>query len=71
MKFLGLTSEFAGLGQANIQVPALPSGDYPLVITAGVYVSASVVISVSGSGTAYTNPLTLVSSAGILKQSTL
>jgi uncharacterized protein (TIGR03437 family) len=62
VQFLGLTSEFAGLAQANILVPALPSGDYPLVITAGGYISASVVISVSGSGTAYTNPMTLVSS---------
>jgi len=62
VQFLGLTSEFAGLGQANILVPALPSGDYPLVITAGGYISASVVVSVSGTGTAYTNPMTLVSS---------
>ena len=62
VQFLGLTSEFAGLGQANILVPALPSGDYPLVITAGGYISASVVVSVSGTGTAYTNPMTLVGS---------
>ena len=62
VQFLGLTSTLAGLAQANILVPALPSGDYPLVITAGGYISASVVISVSGSGTAYTNPMTLVSS---------
>jgi hypothetical protein len=62
VQFLGLTSEFAGLAQANILVPALSSGDYPLVITAGGYISASVVISVSGSGTAYTNPMTVVSS---------
>jgi uncharacterized protein (TIGR03437 family) len=62
VQFLGLTSEFAGLAQANIQVPALPTGDYPLVITEGGYIGASVVISVSGSGTAYVNPLTLVSS---------
>ncbi len=62
VEFLGLTPELAGLGQANIQVPALPAGDYPLVITVGGYVSASVNISVSGPGTAYTSPLTLVSS---------
>lgn len=63
VQFLGLTSEFAGFGQANIQVPSLPTGDYPLVITAGGYISASAVVSVSGSGTAYTNPLTLIGSA--------
>ncbi len=63
VQFLGLTPEFAGLAQANIQVPALPSGDYPLVITMGGMVSASAVISVSGSGTAYTSPLTLAGSA--------
>lgn len=60
--FLGLTSEFAGLAQANIQVPALPTGDYPLVITAGGLVSASAIVSVSGSGTAYTSALTAVGS---------
>jgi len=63
VQFLGLAPEFAGLAQANIQVPALPSGDYPLVITIGGFVSASAVVSVSGPGTAYTSPLTLVGSA--------
>jgi uncharacterized protein (TIGR03437 family) len=62
IQFLGLAPEFAGLGQANIQVPSLPPGDYPLVITVGGYVSASAVVSVSGSGTGYTSPLSLVSS---------
>jgi uncharacterized protein (TIGR03437 family) len=50
--FLGLTPGLIGLAQANIQVPALGTGDYPLVITVGGYVSASVAVSVSGSGTA-------------------
>jgi uncharacterized protein (TIGR03437 family) len=63
IQFLGLSPGFAGLAQANIQVPSLPTGDYPLVITVGGLVSASAVISVSGAGTAYTSPLTLVGSA--------
>jgi uncharacterized protein (TIGR03437 family) len=58
IQFLGLVQGFAGLAQANIQVPTLPSGDYPLVITEGGYVSASAVVSVSGTGT-YTSPLQL------------
>ena len=59
VEFIGLSPGFVGLAQANIQVPAMASGDYPLVITMGGYVSASAMISVSGSGTAYTNPLQL------------
>ncbi len=59
VQFLGLAPTFVGLAQANIQVPSLPNGDYPLVITVGGYLSASAVVSVSGSGTAYTSPLTL------------
>jgi uncharacterized protein (TIGR03437 family) len=63
VQFLGLAPTFVGLAQANIQVPSLPNGDYPLVITVGGYLSASAVISVSGPGTAYTSPLTLSGSA--------
>jgi uncharacterized protein (TIGR03437 family) len=51
VQFLGLTPGFTGLAQANILVPALASADYPLVLTVGGYVSASTVVSVSGSGT--------------------
>ena len=61
IQFLGLTPDFAGLAQANIEVPSLPTGDYPLVITVGGYWSASAVISVSGSGT-YTSLLQLTGS---------
>jgi uncharacterized protein (TIGR03437 family) len=63
VQFLGLTPDFTGFAQANIQVPSLPTGDYPLVVTAGGFISASAIISVSGSGTPYTSLLTLVSSA--------
>jgi uncharacterized protein (TIGR03437 family) len=61
VQFLGLTSGFAGLAQANILVPStLATADYPLVITVGGYVSVSAQISVSGSGTAPPTYLTLV-----------
>jgi len=33
--FLGLAPNFVGLLQANITVPALAPGDYPLVVTLG------------------------------------
>lgn len=60
VQFLGLTPGFTGLAQANILVPALASADYPLVITVGGIVSASAVVSVSGSGTAPPTYLTQV-----------
>ncbi len=60
VQFLGLTPGFTGLAQANILVPALATADYPLVITVGGFVSASAVVSVSGSGTAPPTYLTQV-----------
>ena len=59
VKFLGLTPGFTGLAQANILVPTLATADYPLVIAVGGYVSASAMVSVSGSGTAPPTFLTL------------
>ena len=46
--FLGLTPGFVGLAQANITVPNLPSGDYPLVLTVSGVQSTSALISVKG-----------------------
>ena len=63
IKFLGLSPGFVGLAQANIEVPNLPTGDYPLVLNVGGFVSPSAMVSVSGSGTAYTSPLSLIGSA--------
>lgn len=60
VQFLGLTPDYAGLAQANIQVPSLATGDYPLVITVGGYVSSSAALSVSGSGTAPPSFLSLL-----------
>jgi uncharacterized protein (TIGR03437 family) len=60
VQFLGLAPGFVGLAQANIEVPKLATGDYPMVITVGGFVSASAVLSVSGSGTAPPTFLTQV-----------
>jgi uncharacterized protein (TIGR03437 family) len=47
--FVGLTSGFIGLGQANIQVPTLANGSYPLVITVGGVASAAAQVTVAQS----------------------
>ncbi len=69
VKFLGLAPGFVGLAQANIQIPTLPTGAYPLVITIGGYQSASAMVSVSGSGT-FTSPLSFVSSVSFANSAT-
>jgi uncharacterized protein (TIGR03437 family) len=63
VQFLGITPQFAGLAQANIQVPDLPPGDYPLVLAAGDYIGASAIVSIGGTGTPYKSPLILTSAA--------
>jgi len=49
LKFLGLTPGFAGLAQANVQVPPLSTGDYPLVITVNGVASEPATVSVRAS----------------------
>ncbi|MEP7364343.1 MAG: IPT/TIG domain-containing protein [Acidobacteriota bacterium] len=51
--FTGMTPGFVGLAQANIQVPELPSGDYPLVLSLNGNQFVSALISVSGSGAGF------------------
>jgi uncharacterized protein (TIGR03437 family) len=65
--FAGLAAGFAGLAQADIVVPAsLGTGDYPLVLTIGGYLSSSAMVSVSGSGSAPPTYLKLTSQLGFL-----
>jgi len=48
--YLGLTPTTVGLAQANITIPNLPSGDYPLILDISGVESTSALISVTGSG---------------------
>jgi uncharacterized protein (TIGR03437 family) len=43
--FVGLTSGYAGLYQANVMIPNVPAGQHPLVITVGGVASNSTTIS--------------------------
>jgi uncharacterized protein (TIGR03437 family) len=45
--FMGLAPGLVGLGQANLQIPNLAAGDYPLVVTINGVASQSATISVS------------------------
>ena len=64
VSFLGLSPGFAGLAQANLEVPStLAAGTYPLTVTVGGLVSASAQLAVSGSGTPPTSVLSLTSRA--------
>jgi uncharacterized protein (TIGR03437 family) len=58
--FVGLTSGFIGLGQANVQVPTLPNGSYPLVVTIGGVASApaQVTVAQNSTGTLLVSPST-------------
>lgn len=47
--FLGLTPGYVGLAQANITVPNLPTGDYPLILNISGLLSTSALVSVKGS----------------------
>jgi uncharacterized protein (TIGR03437 family) len=46
--YTGLTPGSIALAQANVYVPDLPAGDYPVVITVGTAVSNGPVITVAG-----------------------
>jgi uncharacterized protein (TIGR03437 family) len=48
IEFLGLTPFFVGLAQANLVVPQLATGNYPLVIAVNGVASAPVMIPVAG-----------------------
>jgi len=65
VSFLGLTPGLVALGQANVRVPSLANGNYPLVITVNGVTSTSAVVSVSGTGTVQPDILTYVSSVGL------
>jgi uncharacterized protein (TIGR03437 family) len=44
--YLGLAPKYVGLAQANVRIPDLPPGDYPLFIEVGGAVSAATLVTV-------------------------
>lgn len=62
ISFLGLTPGFVGLLQANLVVPALAAGDYPLVLTIGGRASNNPLVTVASPAT---NLLTRLGSVDI------
>jgi uncharacterized protein (TIGR03437 family) len=48
IQFLGLTPYFVGLAQANLQVPQVSAGDYPMAISINGAVSAPAILSIGG-----------------------
>jgi uncharacterized protein (TIGR03437 family) len=63
ISFIGLTPGLVGLAQANITVPPLPSGDYPLILNISGLESTSALVSVKGTGSTLPlvfNPLSTV-----------
>jgi uncharacterized protein (TIGR03437 family) len=53
VQFIGLTPTLVGLAQANIEVPSLPAGDYPLVVTVGGVPSGPATVSVTAAPSAH------------------
>lgn len=67
VSYFGLTpTATSGLAQANLTVPQLPSGNYPVVLTVNGTSSLSGIVSVSGSGTGEPTVLTLAGSANVV-----
>ena len=46
--FLGMAPYFVGIVQANVKIPSLSAGDYPVVITIGGAESNAPLLTVSG-----------------------
>ena len=44
--YSGLAPGYVGLAQANLQIPDLPSGDYPVVLTVGSTTSNTATVSI-------------------------
>jgi uncharacterized protein (TIGR03437 family) len=44
--YSGLAPGFVGLAQANLQIPDLPTGEYPVVLTVGNATSNSATVSI-------------------------